>query len=277
MTSLADAVAAHPLPEFANWWPLSDPFVAFMANAIGSTWSEIAPDSGLEQVATHAQEYGQVIYGRALPAQLAKDFLISPNRRTFQSGEFDALSYAFYLDAFEQLAAENNAELAERRRQFTRRVGERFFGEVAKHLDLELPEQLRSAHDFDQLELAIDQVGSFLQTQGYLRDHFRFHFDVNIDRPVNPIQQDRIGFRNEVRAGKTGYALYEMGFPIILPSAVYLYNTVGEAQHHSSRTIEELFARVGCTARETDDFDPSEYPADLVIELWTIEPAETTS
>ena len=66
------------------------------------------------------------------------------------------------------------------------------------------------------------------------------------------------------------YALYEMGYPIILPSAVYLYHTIGEAQHHSSRTIEELFARVGLEARETDDFDPTGYPSDMVVELWEI-------
>jgi CBS domain-containing protein len=27
-------------------------------------------------------------------------------------------------------------------------------------------------------------------------------------------------------------------------------------QHHSSRTIQEIFLRVGYTAAETDDFDP---------------------
>ena len=63
-----------------------------------------------------------------------------------------------------------------------------------------------------------------------------------------------------------------MGYPIILPSAVYLYHTMGEAQHHSSRTIEELFDRIGYEARETDDFDPIGYPSDMVIELWEIRP-----
>ena len=61
-----------------------------------------------------------------------------------------------------------------------------------------------------------------------------------------------------------------MGHPVILPSAVYLYHTLGEAQHHSSRTIEELFDRVGHEARETDDFDPIGYPSDRVVELWEI-------
>jgi len=49
-----------------------------------------------------------------------------------------------------------------------------------------------------------------------------------------------------------------------------LVATVGDAQHHSSRTVEELFARVGYTASETHDFDPSGYPADMVVELWEV-------
>ena len=61
-----------------------------------------------------------------------------------------------------------------------------------------------------------------------------------------------------------------MGYPAILPSAVYLYNTMGEAQHHSSRTIEEIFDKIGYEARETDDFNPSDYPSDMVVELWEI-------
>ena len=61
-----------------------------------------------------------------------------------------------------------------------------------------------------------------------------------------------------------------MGYPVILPSAVYLFHTVGEAQHHSSRTIEELFELIGYQARETDDFDPTGHPAELVVELWEI-------
>ena len=57
---------------------------------------------------------------------------------------------------------------------------------------------------------------------------------------------------------------------MILPSAIYLYNIIGEAQHHSSRIIEELFSRVGYEARETDDFDPTDFPSDRVVELWEV-------
>ena len=57
---------------------------------------------------------------------------------------------------------------------------------------------------------------------------------------------------------------------MILPSAVYLYHTLGEAQRSCSRTIEELFDRVGHEARETDDFNPMGCPSDRVVELWEI-------
>jgi len=57
---------------------------------------------------------------------------------------------------------------------------------------------------------------------------------------------------------------------VILPSAVYLFNTIGEAQHHSSRTMEALFDAMGYEAHETRDFDPSGFPSDRVVELWEI-------
>jgi hypothetical protein len=141
---------------------------------------------------------------------------------------------------------------------------------MSDHLRLDLPPQLSTEADFEQLQQAITRVGHFLQTGGYLRDHFAFRFDVGITHQGRRIDQTPAAFLRNLQPNEPVYALYEMGYPAILPSAVYLYHTVGEAQHHSSRTIEELFARVGCDARETDDFDPTGYPADLVVELWEI-------
>ena len=128
--------------------------------------------------------------------------------------------------------------------------------------------------DLEQLHNAIQLVGAFLEAQGYLRDHFRFTFDVHLPHQGTPIDQNESQFLENLYHREGGYALYEMGYPVILPSAVYLYNTIGEAQHHSSRTIEELFARVGYEARETDDFDPTGFPPDLVVELWEIRPSK---
>jgi hypothetical protein len=137
-------------------------------------------------------------------------------------------------------------------------------------LGLTLPPQLQRAHDFVELQTAIGRVGNFLQDQGYLRDHFAFHFDVTLQHGADTIVQRPDTVIPRLTQGQVAYALYEMGYPVILPSAVYLYQTLGEAQHHSSRTIEELFGRVGCTASETPDFDPTGYPSDLVVELWEI-------
>jgi hypothetical protein len=73
-----------------------------------------------------------------------------------------------------------------------------------------------------------------------------------------------------LKDGGTAYALFEMGHPVILPSPVYLYHTLGEAQYHSSRTIEDLFEAVGCDTHETVDFDPIDFDSDMVVELWEI-------
>ena len=159
--------------------------------------------------------------------------------------------------------------LEQARRDFTRRVGRRFFQQLASHLALELPGKLTNADDFKRLQQAIAQTGNFLLREGYLRHHFAFRFDVTASRGGNPIAQNEADFLPALSSG-VAYALYEMGYPIILPSAVYLYQTIGEAQHHSSRTIEELFARCGCAASETSDFDPTGYPSELVVELWEI-------
>ena len=137
-------------------------------------------------------------------------------------------------------------------------------------LALHLPRALLNESDFTSVASAIEHIGGFLQQQGYLRSHFAFRFDVTTTRAGRAIVQKPGDVIQALGNGGTAYALYEMGHPVILPSAVYLYRTVGEAQHHSSRTIEELFARVGCDAWETDDFDPTNYPSDLVVELWQI-------
>jgi hypothetical protein len=103
-----------------------------------------------------------------------------------------------------------------------------------------------------------------------LRDHFEFLFTLDIEHAGRRIVQAESEFVGNLKSKGVAYALYEMQYPVILPSAVYLYRMIGEAQHHSSRTIEELFESIGCDARETDDFDPSHYPSDRVIELWEI-------
>ena len=268
--SLAEAVRGQPYPDFQKWWKLGGHFVAFMAEAIVAEWRTAQPTGDLRRVAGFVEEYAGLVYGRDVRPSLVEDFAARRNLENFYSGEFDALSYAFYRDAFEGLAQAETQFLKEARRDFTRRVGRRFFQQVHSHLALDLPGQLTNADDFARLQRAIAQTGDFLVGEGYLRDHFAFRFDVAASRGSQSISQGVADFLPALSSG-VAYALYEMGYPIILPSAVYLYQTIGEAQHHSSRTIEELFARCGCTASETDDFDPTGYPSELVVELWEIQ------
>ncbi len=272
--TLRDVVAQRPFPDFAAWWPMGTDFLSFMSRAIVAEWLALPGNSGsLQPVTAHATDYLQVVFGREAAPNLVENFVGRLWQTAVpQSGEFDALSYAFFRAAFEQIAAHPNHYLepvARERRLFTKRVGRRFFAQLHDHLGLDLPPALDTPAQFSQLQANIAKVGAFLQTQGYLRDHFAFTFNVNLTHAGQTIAQRDNTFLAALAQG-TGYALYEMGYPVILPSAVYLFHTIGEAQHHSSRTIEELFDRVGYEARETDDFDPIGYPSDRVVELWEI-------
>ncbi len=259
--SLAQVVREYPFSDFAEWWPMGHTFLAFMAEAIVAEWQAVSGDAGLQIVQGHAATYVQTVYGRSPRLSLTQDFAHKQVDH-IQSGEFDALSYAFYRAAFEKRPEE--------KRPFTQRVGKRFFTAVHDHLQLDLPAALQTPIQFNQLQHNIQRVGDFLLREGYLRDHFAFPFNVNVTYAGQSIQQTESSFLSNLQTNGVAYALYEMGYPVILPSAVYLYHTLGEAQHHSSRTIEELFDRVGFEARETDDFDPTGFPADRVVELWEI-------
>lgn len=271
--TLTQVAAEHPYPDFADWWPMGQHFLTFMAEAIGSQWLAICGNPApLDAVQQDVTQYIDIVYHRNARPTLAADFFGKKDLASLQSGEFDALSYAFYKSAFMHLAnAESDQTLVRQARHtFTQKVGRLFYTQLHNHLSLALPAQLTSQNEFQQLQKAIALVGMFLQQQGYLRDHFAFGFDVNVMRGGEQIVQHHDDIIGALTNGQSAYALYEMGYPAILPSAVYLYQTMGEAQHHSSRTIEELFGRIGYCASETADFDPTGYPSDLVVELWEI-------
>lgn len=273
-TTLAQIVSEKPFDDFQVWWQVGADFIRLMSNAFVSEWQALHHQhTDLDEVKAYVADYIQTVYHRQTPATLVDEFINLNTNYHFQSGEFDALSYAFYRSAFESIEKHIHAyehTLAVERRRFTERVGARFFGGMAGVISLVLPEQINTANDFNRLLIGIKKVGDFLSTQGYLRDHFAFKFDVHINYHDETIQQSTVDAERQLIANQFTYALYEMGYPIILPSAVYLYHTLGEAQHHSSRTIEELFRRVGFVAYETDDFDPTDYPSDMVVELWEI-------
>ncbi len=270
--TLSNVVSQHPYPEFQDWWPLGESFLAMMADAITSQWHELSsPADDVDSVQKTVEEYISLVYHRQARPGLAADFASATSLDTLQSGEFDALSFAFFLSAYRKLASRfGGDELSRARRQFAERVGARFFSRLSEHLALELPPSIRNETDLTSVKGALQRIGEFLLEEGYLRSHFAFHFDVHATNAGVTINQKSDDMLAALGNGGTAYALYEMGHPVILPSAVYLHHTVGEAQHHSSRTIEELFARVGCDAWETDDFDPSLFPSDLVVELWKI-------
>ncbi len=270
--TLEQAVAERPFTEFGHWWPMGNDFVRFMSRAIVSGWRDLPGNDGnLDSVRGYFTEYVATVYSQTARSGVLDEFVEGKLSSPLESGEFDALSYAFFRSGFEILSRQNSGEtLEEERRLFTTRVGKRFFGEVRKLLQLDLPKGLDDAESLASAAAAIDRVGEFLKEQGYFREHFAFRFDVDVEHGGERIQQTRASVPERLGCGDVAYALFEMGYPVILPSAVYLFNTVGEAQHHSSRTIEELFAAIGYDASETRDFDPSGFPSDMVVELWEI-------
>ena len=273
--TLASVVAAHPYPDYQAWWPMGVPFLDWMSQAILAEWRALQDDpTHLAPVQVLAEEYLTRVYRREARADLVQGFADRTRLEGIRSGEFDALSYAFYRSAYEKLASHlpDPERLAQARRGFAVAVGQRFYRLLEERLALDLPPRLETEADFRQLQAALERLGAFLVEQGYLRDHFAFRFHVEVTHRGRAIRQGEGEFLPRLREEGLAYALYEMGYPAILPSAVYLYHTLGEAQHHSSRTMEELFARVGCQARETDDFDPTGFPSDRVVELWEIRP-----
>ncbi len=273
--TLAAVVAAHPYPDYQAWWPMGARFLDWMSQAILAEWRALQDrPSQLAPVQALVNECMALVYRREARPHLVADFAGRTGLEHIHSGEFDALSYAFYRSAYETLATHlsDPEGLAQARRGFAVAVGQRFYRLLEERLALDLPMELATDPDFRQLQAALDRLGAFLVDQGYLRDHFAFRFHVEVTHQGRPIRQREEEFLPRLREQGLAYALYEMGYPAILPSAVYLYHTLGEAQHHSSRTMEELFDRVGCQARETDDFDPTGFPSDRVVELWEIRP-----
>ena len=274
MNSLARVVSERPFPEFAQWWKMGDEFISFMSAGIVSQWRDLDQTGGdIARVQSHLAEYLHLVYGQEYDPALLDDFVQKNLSRPFYSGEFDALSYAFYRSAFEVLAEKYSGDdeaIAKERRRFTIRVGKIFFTSIHDHLLLDLPSHLKTSTDFVQLQTSVDLLGKFLLEQAYLRDQCTFTFSLDVTHAGDRIKQEPGDFLHHLHRNGVAYALYIMGYPAILPSAVYLFKLFGEAQHHSSRTIEELFNRVGYQAHETDNFDPSAFPPDRVVELWSI-------
>ena len=267
-------VKKQPFHDYADWWKLGKVLSEFMSESIVSQWYGLHNNDGdLKNIKNYVSEYMKVVYTKEPRLSLVTDFVDKSFSYPLQSGEFDALSYSFYRSAFQLIESyikEYDSSLTKERKLFTKQTGKIFFQQLHKYLNLKLPLDLKNKSSFLQLKNYLQNLGIFLKTQGYLREHFTFKFELDIEYAGKRILQTESAFIYHLENQEVAYALYEMGYPVILPSAVYLYHTLGEAQHHSSRTIEEVFARIGYEARETDDFDPSVYPPNRVVELWEI-------
>ena len=87
-------------------------------------------------------------------------------------------------------------------------------------------------------------IGQFLLEQGYLWGHFSYSLDLDVVHTDGHIQQIETDVISSLKNQGIVRAIYEMGYPVVLPSTVYLYHSIGKAQHHSSRMMEELFALI---------------------------------
>lgn len=274
--NLAEIVHKRPFPEFEEWWEMGYDFIRFMSSAINAHWYDLLKEAGgLYLIQDLANEYLHLVYAKESSPELVSNFVSSDFPHVIHSGEFDALSYAFYRSAFEFIAQkhkDDESAMVAERRNFTIRVGKSFFNALLEHLQLNIPTALNTPADLVLLKQNLNRIGDFLLRQGYLRDHCEFTFAVDVKHAGKHIIQKPEDFLNNLHQNNRGYALYIMGYPAILPSAVYLYQLFGEAQHHSSRTIEELFQRVGYNASETADFNPTNYPSDKIVEFWSITP-----
>ena len=109
--TLASIVAQHPYPDFQKWWPLGEPFLAMMADAILGQWRPLAPSSDdLAAVQTTVDKYITLVYKREARPGLAANFAAATDLNTVQSGEFDALSYGFFRSAYGSLASHHSGD-----------------------------------------------------------------------------------------------------------------------------------------------------------------------
>ena len=101
---LASVVAERPFREFSPWWEMGNEFIQFMSTAIVSEWTKLnGTKDGLEKIQSYLDEYLGLVYDQNAHPNLLKNFIERDFSSPFYSGEFDALSYAFYRAALETI------------------------------------------------------------------------------------------------------------------------------------------------------------------------------
>ena len=199
---LRQIVAEQPFPDYAQWWNLGSVFSKFMSESIISQWFGLHHNDGDFKLVKHdVSEYLKIVYDKKSKVSLVEDFVNKTFSSPIQSGEFDALSYSFYRSAFQLIEnhiKEYDCSLTKERRQFTKRVGKIFFQQVCHYLNLDLPTDLTNKSSFIRLKACLQNLGTFLKVQRYLRDDFDFKFDLDVEYAGKRIVQTESAFVNNL-------------------------------------------------------------------------------
>ena len=150
------------MPIFPTGGPWARDFLAFMAQAIGTEWRAVTGTKRGDLAAVQTD----------LPSILSWSIIVWRDQRllpilsrastcTIRSGEFDALSYAFYKSAFETFSATiaDTTAMADAAMALHSVLASLFINQLHEHLALRLPNQLQTEADFTHLQKAIDRAG----------------------------------------------------------------------------------------------------------------------
>jgi len=176
---LSRLVEEYPFPDFVEWWELGATFSALMAESVFSQWFALHKnDSEMRLTNEGVVDYLKVVYGRKMRVSLVEDLVRQNFAVPLQSGEFDALSYAFYKSAFLFIgnSHKNDRYSSNRERYaFTKQVGEILFRNIAHYLDLHVPTNGINESSFSQLDACLRKIGIFLEKLRICTGWLRFY------------------------------------------------------------------------------------------------------
>ena len=103
--TLNELVEKHPFEDYHTWWELGSEWSEFMSDAIVPEWRKLAGggNDDLDEIETEVAGYLKTVYGQDKRTTLVDEFVDKSFTAPLESGEFDALSYAFYKSAFTQI------------------------------------------------------------------------------------------------------------------------------------------------------------------------------
>jgi len=160
---------------------------------------------------------------------------------------FDIFSYC----TFKAIAGNIQDEYL--RLRFTQEVGRKIYEQIKAAEKFEIS---GNPDDLANIKNILEKIGKYFQQGGYISN---FHF-----------RWQKIFNENRWEKEGIGNFAYTMENPVILPGAQRLFTEEGLAQHLSSRTLESALLDFGIEGRELEDFDPTQFNADAVEEIWEI-------